>query len=86
MPAPIRLLHFDSSGKLRYTVFTRDVPAYAVLSHTWSEKSKDEFLFEDLAKEARTSKPGHQKILFCGEQAKRNGLQYFWVDTCCIDK
>lgn len=23
---------------------------------------------------------------FCGEQAKRDGLQYFGVDTCCIDK
>jgi len=26
------------------------------------------------------------KIQFCGEQAKRDGLQYFWVDTYCIDK
>ena len=26
------------------------------------------------------------QIRFCGEQAKRDGLQYFWVDTCCIDK
>jgi hypothetical protein len=23
---------------------------------------------------------------FCGEQAAKDGLQYFWVDTCCIDK
>jgi hypothetical protein len=29
---------------------------------------------------------GYSKIQFCGEQAKRDGLQYFWVDTCCIDK
>jgi hypothetical protein len=33
-----------------------------------------------------TSKAGFDKIRFCGEQAKRNGWQYFWVDTCCIDK
>jgi hypothetical protein len=32
------------------------------------------------------SKTGYNKIRFCGEQAKRDGLQYFWVDTCCIDK
>jgi hypothetical protein len=32
------------------------------------------------------SKAGYGKIQFCGEQAKRNGLQYFWVDTCCINK
>jgi hypothetical protein len=29
---------------------------------------------------------GYSKIQFCGEQAKRDGLQYFWVDTCCINK
>jgi hypothetical protein len=32
------------------------------------------------------SKTGFDKIRFCGEQARRDGLQYFWVDTCCIDK
>jgi hypothetical protein len=32
------------------------------------------------------SKTGYNKIRFCGEQARRDGLQYFWVDTCCIDK
>ena len=32
------------------------------------------------------SKAGYGKIQFCGEQARRDGLQYFWVDTCCIDK
>ena len=30
--------------------------------------------------------PGYNKIRFCGEQARRDDLQYFWVDTCCIDK
>jgi hypothetical protein len=33
-----------------------------------------------------TSKPGYDKIRFCGEQARRDDLQYFWIDTCCIDK
>jgi len=32
------------------------------------------------------SKAGYDKIRFCGQQAKRDGLQCFWVDTCCIDK
>lgn len=32
------------------------------------------------------SKPGYGKVRFCGEQAVRDGLQYFWIDTCCIDK
>ncbi|KAF1830511.1 HET-domain-containing protein, partial [Decorospora gaudefroyi] len=30
--------------------------------------------------------PGYKKIRFCGDQAQQDGLQYFWVDTCCIDK
>lgn len=29
---------------------------------------------------------GYGKMQFCGEQARRDGLQYLWVDTCCIDK
>jgi hypothetical protein len=35
---------------------------------------------------AGESKSGYDKIRFCGQEAKRDGLQYFWVDTCCIDK
>lgn len=31
-------------------------------------------------------KSGYRKLQFSGEQAKRDGLRYFWVDTCCIDK
>jgi hypothetical protein len=25
-------------------------------------------------------------LAFCGKQAAQDGLQYFWADTCCIDK
>jgi hypothetical protein len=31
-------------------------------------------------------KLGYKKIRFCGEQAQQDKLQYFWVDTYCIDK
>ncbi|PQE07169.1 hypothetical protein CJF31_00004831 [Rutstroemia sp. NJR-2017a BVV2] len=31
-------------------------------------------------------KEGFKKIRFCGEQARQDGLPYFWVDTCCINK
>jgi hypothetical protein len=31
------------------------------------------------------SKAGCDKIRFCREQARRDYLQYFRVDTCCID-
>ncbi|KAK4447976.1 HET-domain-containing protein [Podospora aff. communis PSN243] len=29
---------------------------------------------------------GFDKIQKCGEQAARDELAYFWIDTCCIDK
>jgi hypothetical protein len=32
------------------------------------------------------AKPGYRKIRFCAEQTTKNGFQYFWIDTCCIDK
>jgi hypothetical protein len=80
----MRLLYFDSSGKLTSADFSRKpIPPYAILSHTWGD---DEFLFEDLVNGTGESKAGYEKIVFCGEQAARDSLQYFWVDTCCIDK
>jgi hypothetical protein len=80
----MRLLHFDSSGRLTSTNFSeKAVPPYAILSHTWGI---DEFLYEDLVNNTGKSKPGYDKILFCGKQAALDDLQYFWVDTCCIDR
>jgi hypothetical protein len=73
-----------SSGRLISTDFSRKtIPPYAILSHTWGD---DEFHFEDLVNGTGKSKAGYGKILFCGEQAARDHVQYFWVDTCCIDK
>jgi hypothetical protein len=80
----MRLLYFDSSRRLTSADFSRKaIPPYAILSHTWGE---DEFLFEDLVYGTGESKAGYEKILFCGEQAAHDSLQYFWVDTCCINK
>ncbi|KAF1829964.1 hypothetical protein BDW02DRAFT_508720, partial [Decorospora gaudefroyi] len=55
---------------------------YAILSHTWDEDQ--EVTYEDLAKGHGKSKSGFQKIQFCAKQAERDGLRYFWIDTCCI--
>ncbi|KAI1268792.1 hypothetical protein F5Y18DRAFT_423017 [Xylariaceae sp. FL1019] len=53
-------------------------------SHTHG--GKDEVTFKDLVNGRGSSKVGYDKIRFCGEQASRNNLKYFWIDTCCIDK
>ncbi|KAF1829888.1 HET-domain-containing protein [Decorospora gaudefroyi] len=80
----MRLLYFDSSRRLTSADFSRKpIPPYAILSHTWGD---DEFLFEDLVNGTGESKAGYKKIRFCGEQTARDSLQYFWLDTCCIDK
>ncbi|KAI1621217.1 hypothetical protein EDD37DRAFT_659562 [Exophiala viscosa] len=61
------------------------IPPYAILSHRWLEDT-EEPTFEDLENGTADKKLGYEKIRFCGEQARRDGLQYFWVDTCCINK
>jgi hypothetical protein len=32
------------------------------------------------------SKQGFQKLKFCAEQASKDQVEYFWIDTCCINK
>ncbi|KAH6658616.1 kinesin light chain 1 [Truncatella angustata] len=83
----MRLLQCNDIGTYSLTpdLPPNDVPAYAILSHTWGP---DEVVFSDLTKVPGDwqHKQGFEKIEFCAIQANRDGLQYFWVDTCCIDK
>jgi len=80
----MRLLEYNNDGVLSLTeFFESDIPEYAILSHRWGA---EEVTFKDLLDGTSKSKAGYGKIRFCGEQARRHGLQYFWVDTCCIDK
>jgi hypothetical protein len=61
------------------------IPTYPILSHTWGGKDQDVIL-KEIADGSGKSKARYQKIRFCGEHASRNGVRYFWVDTCCINK
>ena len=82
----MRLLERDSDGEFSLTKdFGDHVSRYAILSHTW-DADTDEVTYRDLMDGTGKSKAGYNKIRFCGEQARRDGVQYFWVDTCCIDK
>jgi len=82
----MRLLQIDDSGEFNLVEHVgRDAPPYAILSHTWGA-DKDEVTFKDLTQGAGKNKPGYRKLSFCAEQAASDGLQFFWVDTCCIDK
>lgn len=82
----MRLLHIEPGGELCLTDFIGDTtPEYGILSHTWGASS-EEVTFADLVNKAGIDKTGYAKIKFCGQRAAADGLQYFWVDTCCIDK
>ncbi|CAN9164932.1 unnamed protein product [Alternaria alternata] len=83
----MRLLHYTNSNELALTkdlVGDDKIPPYAILSHTWDEGQ--EVTFDDLMKNNGKNKTGYNKIHFCASQAKRDGLDHFWIDTCCIDK
>ncbi|KAJ9151129.1 HET-domain-containing protein [Pleurostoma richardsiae] len=60
------------------------IPEYAILSHTWEE---EEVSFKDYEGPGDiTHKKGYAKIQGTCRMAKQEGIQYAWVDTCCIDK
>jgi hypothetical protein len=83
----MRLLDSNEDNGFGVKSFLEEnAPPYAILSHTWSSEEHDEVKLQDIKDGTGTKKTGFQKLLFCRNQAKPDGLQYFWVDTCCIDQ
>jgi hypothetical protein len=88
----MRLLYTTNNERFGWTEYLggKKSPPYAILSHTWKEGQ--EVTFADLKELDKAvdvdaqNKEGYHKLRFCAKQAKRDGLDYFWVDTCCIDK
>lgn len=62
---------------------TSEVPPYAILSHTWGS---EEVTYRDIMESTGKNKAGYKKLRFIADQAAKDKLKYFWVDTCCIDK
>src|ERR1700760_4181300 len=82
----MRLLTLDGKDGLCLTEWSgNNIPPYAILSHTWGQDG-EEVTYNDLINGTGKHKPGYVKIKYCVEQAANDGLQYSWVDTCCIDK
>ncbi|KAJ4286524.1 hypothetical protein N0V90_013224 [Kalmusia sp. IMI 367209] len=81
----MRLLRSETGGEFSLREYLGDVPQYAILSHTWGAEH-DEVTFRDFAEGTAKNKRGYRKLTFCGQQAANDGLEFFWIDTCCIDK
>ena len=74
-----------------------ETTTYAILSHRWIEKEGEdqEVSYEDMANLPKADEEerdeirqrlGYRKIIDSCEQAKKDGYERLWIDTCCIDK
>jgi len=61
-------------------------PPYAILSHTWGDDAEELTLQDILLGEPYKEGIGIEKLRGSCTQAKAEGLDYVWIDTCCIDK
>lgn len=62
-----------------------NVPDYAILSHRWGNR---EITYAEIQKGAPNLQhtDGYKKIYNCCKLAADVGLDYVWIDTCCIVK
>lgn len=87
----VRLIRFYDNGNYCLASFPPEaVPLYGILSHTWGADG-EEITYEELSDGARrpmsdNPRLGYHKLRFCQDRANQDGLQYFWIDTCCINK
>ncbi|KAK3291813.1 HET and ankyrin domain protein [Chaetomium fimeti] len=59
-------------------------PLYAVLSHRWGA---EEVTFQDIQDgSAELKETAYSKIINTCSVAAAGGIDYVWIDTCCIDK
>jgi hypothetical protein len=64
--------------------FSDHVPKYAILSHRWES---EEVTYQVMCSgTAFYLTKGYSKITGCCALAAKDGWQYGWVDSCCIDK
>ena len=83
----MRLLN---TSTLELRTFDQNRPRYGILSHTWTN---DEPPFEAFL--PRRRQPGsigrlfkkkYPKVTMSCKLARKSGLDWIWIDTCCIDK
>ncbi|THU77446.1 HET-domain-containing protein [Dendrothele bispora CBS 962.96] len=71
------------------------IPHYAILSHTWGAGEigyqstalvffEREIMYKQ--RQGTKTKPAYHKIVEACMQAYSDGLEYLWIDTCCINQ
>jgi hypothetical protein len=73
----MRLLHTEKLYFEEY--FDSRIPQYAILLHRWEDA---EVSFQDFEGGKKKDGPGYRKILDCCIQAKSQGYDWVWIDTC----
>jgi hypothetical protein len=68
---------------MQFHEFASDPPPYAILSQSWGS---EEVSYQDMMSGRAKEKKGFANIQACCKQALEEGIEYAWVDTCCIDK
>jgi hypothetical protein len=78
-----RAMWLINTTTLKLNLFVAEIPDYVILSHTWGE---GEVTFDDISKPHAKDMAGYTKISQCCARVLRDGFEWAWVDTCCIDK
>jgi hypothetical protein len=82
----MRLLEVQGNGGVSFTGdLHRNIPSYAILSHTW-ESDAQEVRLNDIKGQMAHTKHGYKKVDFCQKQATKDGLEHVWIDSCCINQ
>ncbi|KAF9785608.1 hypothetical protein IL306_005431 [Fusarium sp. DS 682] len=87
----MRLLETKSYELFEASDIPAPFPPYAILSHTWIS-SKDEITYQDMKtrkgdiKNDVYKQKGWSKLRKYCDRAAKDGWEWAWMDTCCIDK
>ncbi|KAI0538591.1 heterokaryon incompatibility protein-domain-containing protein [Xylaria digitata] len=81
----MRLIRTTSNRFTIQEFVGHDIPPYVILSHTWET---EEVTLQDIQRSLTLAKAkrGFSKIRGCCDLARARGIEYAWIDTCCIDK
>lgn len=87
----MRLLRTDDYKLVEANDLPTPFPEYAILSHTWISP-KDEITYQDFKQRKADiendifKQKGWAKLREYCDRAAKDGWDWAWMDTCCIDK